>query len=207
MVIIIVAAMFVAFAVIGAWRQRVAETRLALATTMPIREIRFHPGHGWLAPVSGKLAKIGFDELAASLAGIPEKLTLPSVGSRLRQGLTGMIVRCGARRLYIPSPVTGKVLAVNPELALDPALVAKDPYDRGWALLVRPQDHDGGGNLLGGGAARQWLDALRTSVTRMVSPGLTVTAYDAGPLREGFGADLSDEQFEDLKRELFPQME
>lgn len=207
MVIILVAAMFVAFAVVGAWRQRVTETRVALAARTPVRELRFHPGHAWLAHVTPGLVKIGLDELAASLAGIPERLALPQVGSRLTQGKPGIGVSRGRRRLSVASPVTGRVIAVNPDVVNRPALAAEHPYDEGWALLVRPGRHSGRGNLLGGGAARQWLDALRSSVTRMVAPQVALSAYDAGPLSAGFGSELSDEQFEQLKHEFFTPTE
>jgi glycine cleavage system H lipoate-binding protein len=202
MVIILVVLMFVGFGLVGAWRQRVLETRLAQAAQAAPGDLRFHPGHAWLAAVGPGLVKIGFDELAASLVGIPDRIILPPVGTILKQGTSAMEVERGARRLSVSAPVTGRVVAVNEETADRPATVSKDPYGRGWTLVVRPRREDGGGNLLEGGAARQWLDALRNGVARMVSPSV-VTAYDAGPLRSGFGEDLSDERFEELKRAFF----
>lgn len=207
MVIILVAAMFVAFAVVGAWRQRVTETRVAVAARTAVGEILFHPGHAWLAYVTTGLVKVGFDELAASIVGIPETLTLPRVGTKLTQGTVGMQACRGSRRIEVASPVTGRVIAVNQTVVTHPGSVAQDPYDRGWALLVRPRRQSWSGNLLGDGAARQWLDALRSSVARLVTPQVALSAYDAGPLRAGFGAEISDELFEHLKRELFPQKE
>jgi len=207
MVIILVAAMFVTFALVGAWRQRVLETRVALAARTPVRDLRFHPGHAWLANVGPGLVKVGLDELAASLAGMPDRLIVPGVGTRLRQGEQSLVVACGDRRLRVASPVTGRVVAINSDAVTRPAGVAEDPYGRGWALLVRPQGRSETGNLLSGGAARQWIDALRGIVANMVAPKLAVTAYDAGPLRMGFGRDLSDEQFKQLKREFFTPTE
>jgi glycine cleavage system H protein len=207
MVIILVAAMFVIFAVVGAWRQKVIETRVALAAKTPVRELRFHPGHAWLANVGPGLVKVGLDELAASLAGIPDGLRVPGVGTRIRQGEESLVVACGDRRLQVTSPVTGRVVAINPETVTRPAAVAEDPYGRGWALLVRPHGQGGASNLLSGSAARQWIDALRGIVANMVAPPVAVTAYDAGPLRMGFGQDLSDEQFHQLKREFFTSTE
>ena len=37
-------------------------------------------------------------------------------------------------------PITGSIIAVNPDLADDPASVNKDPYGKGWMIRVKLKD-------------------------------------------------------------------
>ncbi len=45
-------------------------------------------------------------------------------------------------------PVAGKVTAVNPDLADDPAAVNNDPYGKGWMVKVEMSDPSAAEGLL-----------------------------------------------------------
>jgi glycine cleavage system H lipoate-binding protein len=167
-------------------------------------EVWFHPGHAWVAPAHAGYFKVGFDELAASLAGTAEEIGLPPVGSRVFQGVPVLSVKHGHRRLDVAAPLSGKVVSHNRSLSHDAKAVSSDPYGSGWAILLRPDRNYELGNLISGGAARRWLDQLRASFGRVGYSAAAATAYDAGPLHAGFGDRLTEEQFMQLKRELFP---
>lgn len=42
--------------------------------------------------------------------------------------------------IELPSPVTGKVIAVNEVLALEAEVINQDPYGDGWIAVVEPAD-------------------------------------------------------------------
>jgi glycine cleavage system H protein len=44
------------------------------------------------------------------------------------------------KRLNICSPVSGKVLGINPLLYEEPGVLNEDPYDRGWLYRIRPDN-------------------------------------------------------------------
>jgi glycine cleavage system H lipoate-binding protein len=205
MVVLLVLLMFAGFAAIGLWRrQRARGMASAVAAATRVSEVWFHPGHAWVAPAHAGYFKVGFDELAASLAGTAEQVGLPPVGSQVFQGVPVFGVQHGGRKLEIAAPLSGRVVSHNTRLFDDAGVVSRDPYGAGWAFLLRPTRNYELGNLISGGAARRWLDQLRASFGRLAFPASAATAYDAGPLHAGFGEHLTDEQFGQLKRELFP---
>lgn len=205
MVVLLVLLMFAGFAAIGLWRRHGArEMASAVAAATSASEVWFHPGHAWVAPTHAGFFKVGFDELAASLAGTPDEVGLPPVGSRVFQGVPVLSVKHGHRRLEVAAPLSGKVVSHNRSLLDNAKSISSDPYGAGWAFLLRPDRNYELGNLISGGAARRWLDQLRSSFGRLAYSASPATAFDAGPLHAGFGDHLSEDQFEQLKRELFP---
>lgn len=205
MVVILVVLMFGTLALIGLARRRRAEQlQVATAARTAPGEVWYHPGHTWAAPAHAGYFKVGLDELAASLTGLIERVNLPREGAQVFQGVPSVEVRRGRRTLELASPLTGKVVAVNPKLKDDAATASREPYGNGWLYLVRPGRRYERGNLIGGLPARRWLDQIRTTLGNALRPGVPATAYDAGPLTPGFGEHLTDEQFWQLKQELFP---
>jgi glycine cleavage system H protein len=42
--------------------------------------------------------------------------------------------------IMLPSPIAGKITAVNEELELAAELVNQEPYEAGWLALIQPTD-------------------------------------------------------------------
>ncbi len=42
----------------------------------------------------------------------------------------------------LPSPVSGKIVAVNKALELTPEVINQDPYDKGWLAAIEASDWD-----------------------------------------------------------------
>ncbi len=63
---------------------------------------------------------------------------LPEVGKTIKQGETFGVVESvkAASDLYMP--MSGRITAVNGDLAGDPALVNKDCYAKGWMIRFAP---------------------------------------------------------------------
>jgi DNA-binding response OmpR family regulator len=66
-----------------------------------------------------------------------QAVTLPRIGEVVYQGLplAGVSVEEGPP-IFLPSPVSGVVVAVNEALCGDPTLLATDPCGRGWIACV-----------------------------------------------------------------------
>ena len=67
-------------------------------------------------------------------------LTLPEPGAALEAGDPAATVGTAAGTFGVWAPVGGSVLAVNPRLAEDPDLLARDPEGAGWLLRLAPRD-------------------------------------------------------------------
>lgn len=111
----------------------------------------YHTGHAWVESVGGHL-RLGVDDFARRLVGPAEVLLLKEKGAEVKAGEAIWQLKPAQNKpVTMVSPVSGTIIAVNEDLLLDPALLGKDPYIRGWVCLVRPAE----------AAAEQDLAALR----------------------------------------------
>ena len=70
---------------------------------------------------------------------------LPAIGKTVNAGEVICVVESVKAASDIYAPAAGKVVAVNPGLTTNPALVNTDPYDEGWMFqleLSNPADRD-----------------------------------------------------------------
>ncbi|HTY00790.1 MAG TPA: glycine cleavage system protein H [Bacteroidota bacterium] len=88
--------------------------------------------HTWMKKDHGSVITVGFDEFIARFFGKVERIVLPAIGDRVEN----MFLMDGERSLPLLAPVSGKVVAVNRQVLMDPSLAYADPYDQGWLLKV-----------------------------------------------------------------------
>ena len=167
-------------------------------------DARFHhQGHSWAMPEGGGVVKIGIDDFAQKLVGIPSSIDLPPVGTRLEQAETGWRMRVDNESIDLLSPVDGEVIDVNESVCRSPELVNRDPYGEGWLMKVRvPRWKTNAGNLLCGAVARTWMDeataALRARMVTSVGPVL----QDGGVPVAGIAKSLSENEWQEIAREF-----
>jgi glycine cleavage system H protein len=166
----------------------------------------FHPGHTWAHVHEDGLVSIGTTDFASNFTGNLAAIELPKEGRRIRQGERAWtLVAANDRRLRQTMPIDGRIIAVNDGLLKDPGLTQRSPYEEGWILRVRPRHLDESArNLLPETVAQGWIDAAQARITSVLSPAMGAVAYDGGEWVTGFGDQLSDPDWETLKRDLFP---
>ena len=202
---------------LGRRRQRVAKLARARSlpgvagkgmTSQPPPDYLFHPGHTWVRVHDKGLVSLGATDFAINFAGALSALDLPAEGSRLRQGERAWtLVSSGKRRLDQLMPIDGKVIAVNRDLLAAPSRAQESPYEAAWLLRVEPRGIARYlGNLMSAAAAAAWLEGIRATVTARLSPTLGTVALDGGEWAPGFGDRLEDDDWEELRHELFPGM-
>ena len=170
--------------------------------TMP-GELFFHRGHTWARAEGQELVRVGLDDFAQKLVGVPSELSLPEVGTRLRQGEEAWKVRVGSRRVELLSPVDGEVVERNDAVLRNPDLINRDPYGDGWLCKVRPARRGVGlPGLMRGRAAREWMEATEETLRRLVSPTVGVVLQDGGAPVTGIAASLSPDRWDEIAREF-----
>ena len=201
MVVLLVTLTFVGLALLVVWtRQRAV--RMARSAAVRLDQVAYHPGHMWVARVGPALYKAGADDVAASLAGMPERIEVPEAGGRVYQDVRHVRLEAHGRTVHLPAPLSGRVVAINNDAIGEPSTVAHAPYGNGWLYLVHADGQREQQRLLTGEQAAHWLDDIRRGIMDILwSPGPTA-AWDAGPLQPGYGDILSDEQFQQLKDNL-----
>ncbi len=108
-------------------------------------DVKYSKSHEWVR-VSGKEAVVGITSFAQHELGDIVFVELPEPGAKLAFGGKFGVVESVKAVSDLFSPVGGKVLRVNPELAGAPELVNRDPYGQGWMIAVEmasPKEVDG----------------------------------------------------------------
>ncbi len=99
-----------------------------------------HPGHSWIK-VSGKnRVKIGIDDIVATILGSIDEVVLPLPGEKIKRGANcGQIIQF-EHIFSIVSPLSGQVIKINKELANFPNKLILDPLNKGWMIVVKPDN-------------------------------------------------------------------
>ncbi len=162
-------------------------------------ELHYHPGHTWARQTAPHTVMVGMDDFARRMVGAADHVTLPEVGSRVRQGDSTAEIASGDRRAAFVAPIDGEVVAVNDRLAEQPELATDDPYRRGWLFAIRPVALTRNlRNLLSGGLARRWLEDARERLELQLMALSGSVVQDGGELVTDWSRHLSDEDWRRL---------
>jgi len=95
--------------------------------TMYPADRRYTKDHEWII-VTGNLGRVGITDYAQKQLGDVVFVELPDVGRAVTQGQTSGTIESVKAVSELYSPASGKVVAVNPDLANKPEIVNKDPH-------------------------------------------------------------------------------
>ena len=101
--------------------------------------LRFTTDHEWIRQ-DGDTAVIGITDYAQQQLGDIVYVELPSPGTRVEAGKEAAVVESAKAASEVYAPVSGEVVAVNDDLAGDPAKVQADPMGEGWFLALKLDD-------------------------------------------------------------------
>ena len=111
--------------------------------------------HLWAKPMD-PLVRLGLDDLISVLAIEADSIWLPPVGSALKKNQVLAEITATGKKVTIDSPLSGKVSAVNRDVEESPNLAWRDPYRRGWLLLIEPDHPEEMSHLYSGESAKAW---------------------------------------------------
>jgi len=95
----------------------------------------FTKEHEWVR-LEGTEAVIGITDFAQESLGDVVFVELPAAGSDVTAGKPFGVVESNKSVSDLYAPVTGRVVAVNTELAGAPEAVNHEPYGAGWMIRV-----------------------------------------------------------------------
>lgn len=99
-------------------------------------QLRYTKDHEWVL-LEGDTAKIGITDFAQRELGDIVFVDINTVGKALKgEDIFGTVEAVKTvSDLFLP--VSGTVLAINPQLESNPELVNSDPYGEGWMVTVQ----------------------------------------------------------------------
>jgi glycine cleavage system H protein len=114
--------------------------------------------HEW-AKIEGDTMTVGITDHAQEALGEVTFVELPPVGREFSQGGEMAVVESSKAASDVYSPVTGKVIAVNTEIATHPSMVNEDCYGKGWMVKLKATK-DAGKGLLSAKEYQEYLKGL-----------------------------------------------
>jgi glycine cleavage system H protein len=141
----------------------------------------FHPGHTWARREGIETARIGLDSFAGNLIGRVDSIDVMGLNRWVRQGQKVATLKSGDMAIDLVSPIEGVVTAVNKDIADDPSLITRDPYNAGWIALVKsPEITLNQKNLVQGSMVAPWLQNSVNRMNGMVAQLAPTMAADGG---------------------------
>jgi glycine cleavage system H lipoate-binding protein len=165
--------------------------------------LHYHPGHTWARVLDADTVVVGLDDFARRLVGTAKDVKIPAVGAWLQQGEPSFGLTVDGRSAQLVSPVEGEVVAVNPELARNPALATDAAYGRGWLVKLRPARLEANlRGLLSGRLARRWIEDAREALDLRLMALSGSVLQDGGEPVADFARHLPDEDWRRLVGEF-----
>ena len=103
---------------------------------MTEKEIKVSKEHVWVG-VEDRHVHLGLTNYVQGALGAVISVELPDVGDSIEEGEIFAEIESVSTVHELVSPVTGKVMAVNPILEDHPSVINEDPYSEGWLIEVR----------------------------------------------------------------------
>lgn len=103
------------------------------------KELRYTKDHEWIR-VEGDVAIIGITDFAQGELGDIVFVEIETEGEELETEEVFGTVEAVKTVSDLFMPVSGEVIAVNEDLADNPADVNEDPYGKGWMIKVKFSD-------------------------------------------------------------------
>jgi glycine cleavage system H protein len=99
-------------------------------------DLKYTKEHEWVR-MQGSDAAVGITDFAQRQLGDIVFVELPAVGRQVKQGEVFGTVESVKAVSELFSPVSGEVVAVNPDLASHPESINAKPHDA-WMIRLRP---------------------------------------------------------------------
>jgi glycine cleavage system H lipoate-binding protein len=97
----------------------------------------YHKGHSWARIEHGGFVRLGVDDFTWRLLGATD-ISLPKIGTKLKPNETGWSIKREEMTAEVLSPMSGIVMATNQNALREPNLSKKDPYGKGWLVVIDP---------------------------------------------------------------------
>ena len=158
-----------------------------------------HPGHAWVKLEGEDSVRIGLDEYALRLLGPVDRIDVPVLGKRLRQGQPGFTLHRAEQSVTVLAPVSGVIIDVHSEPSSDPSLSQEDPFGQGWLVRVQATNlrQELRTMILGAESAaflNQEVDRVLTLIEKNYGP----LAADGGDLAPDLAANLPEVSWDRL---------
>ncbi|CDG18672.1 MULTISPECIES: glycine cleavage system protein GcvH [Enterobacterales] len=111
-------------------------------------ELKYTESHEWVRAEGNGEYTVGITEHAQNLLGDMVFVDLPEIDTEVNSGDDCAVVESVKAASDIYAPLSGHIIAVNPELESSPELVNSEPYNEGWLFRIKATDESELAHLL-----------------------------------------------------------
>lgn len=105
-------------------------------------ELYYHRDHAWAKIEPNGNIRVGLNDFYQKSAGDITNIDLPFEEDEVSQGKTFGRVESGKWIGKLVSPISGEIIEANIDLEIDPSLINKNPYGKGWIIVIKPSNLD-----------------------------------------------------------------
>ena len=105
-------------------------------------QMKYTEKHEWILlernpETNSDVGIVGITDYAQQQLGDIVFVELPNIGAAFSQGDEAVVIESVKAASELYTPITGKVTAVNGDLAEQPGLINTDPTGNGWFIKIR----------------------------------------------------------------------
>ena len=129
-------------------------------------ELFYSEEHLWAKPMDRNI-KLGLDDLVCTFAMEADSIRLPPAGTVLKKRQVLAEITAAGKKARVLSPFTGTISVINHDVEESPNLAWRDPYRRGWLLILHPEPPDQISQLYSGEPAKTWFTKQATNLATL----------------------------------------
>jgi len=111
-------------------------------------DLKYSKSHEWIRSLPNGRVEVGITDHAQAALGDLVFVEVPQLDRKLAAGEACAVVESVKAASDVYSPVSGRVVARNEDLAQKPELLNSDPYGAGWMMRIELDPKAGAGALL-----------------------------------------------------------
>jgi len=108
--------------------------------TFKVATDRLYSQEGIWAKTEGKLVRVGLSDFVQQRSGDVAFAEVKPAGAAVAFGDEVAVIETIKVNISLGSPVTGRVIEVNPNMATAPEVINQDPYEAGWLAVIEAAD-------------------------------------------------------------------
>jgi glycine cleavage system H protein len=121
-------------------------------------DLKYTRSHEWLRRAPNGELEVGITDHAQSALGDLVFVEVPAVDRVLAAGEACAVVESVKAASDVYSPLAGRVVASNADLASQPELLNQDPYGKGWLFKIAPAAGQGESELMSAAQYAKFLE-------------------------------------------------
>jgi glycine cleavage system H protein len=104
--------------------------------TFRVATDRFYSAEGIWAKLDGRYVRIGLTDFLQQRSGDIAFAEIKPEGTELVFGDEVAVIETIKVNISLGSPVSGKIVEINPEMETAPEVINQDPFEKGWVAII-----------------------------------------------------------------------